>query len=177
MRDKLKEYFEELKWIESEKLREKVLDCWEEAIKRSTFEVDDLNDIPFTLLIEKASFSLLTHTKAVTRTALSIAMAMKEVYGDLIGINMDYLIAGALLHDVGKVLEYEKLNNKVQKGTSGKRLRHPVSGAALAYSLGLPEVVVHIIAAHSKEGDYTQRTVEAIIVHHADFVNFEPFKE
>ena len=30
---------------------------------------------------------------------------------------------------------------------------------------------------HRKEGDLGKRTVESIIVHHADFVSFEPFKE
>jgi hypothetical protein len=33
--------------------------------------------------------------------------------------------------------------------------------------------VVHIIASHSFEGDRTPRSVEAILVHHADFANFE----
>ena len=33
-----------------------------------------------------------------------------------------------------------------------------------------------MIAYHSKEGDLGKRTVEAIIIHHADFVNFEPLK-
>jgi hypothetical protein len=55
-------------------------------------------------------------------------------------------------------------------------LRHPVSGAAFAYKFGLPQEVVHIIAAHSKEGDGLRRTVEAIIVNHADFVNFDVLK-
>ena len=50
------------------------------------------------------------------------------------------------------------------------------SGLAIADRFGLPAEVQHIIAAHSKEGDLGQRTVEAIIVHHADFVSFEPFK-
>jgi len=35
---------------------------------------------------------------------------------------------------------------------------------------------MHIIASHSWEGDRSKRTPEAIIVHHADFTNFEQFK-
>ena len=38
-------------------------------------------------------------------------------------------------------------------------------------------VEINIIAYHAKEGDLAKRSVEAIIVHHADFVSFEPFKE
>lgn len=176
MRNKLRELFQEVEWIEDEDLREKVLFCWEEAIKRSSFGVDELATLPFTLMIEEAPFSLLTHTRAVTRTARNIALAMEEIYPGKVSINMDYLIAGALLHDVAKVLEYEKSKGKVAKSGLGRKMRHPVSGAALAYSLGLPEDVVHIIAAHSREGELVKRTIEATIVHHADFVNFEAFR-
>lgn len=176
MKDKLLKFFEEIEWIEDESLKEKVLACWEEAIKRSDFTLDELPHIPFTLLIEDAPFSLITHTKAVTRTAIAIAKAMGEIYGNRFDINMDYLIAGGILHDVAKVLEYEKKEGKIVKSHFGKRLRHPMAGAALAYSLGLPYEVVHIIASHSKEGDFTERSTESIIIHHADFVNFEPFK-
>jgi hypothetical protein len=41
---------------------------------------------------------------------------------------------------------------------------------------GVPDEICHMIATHSKEGDLGRRTVESIIVHHADFMSFEPFK-
>jgi hypothetical protein len=41
---------------------------------------------------------------------------------------------------------------------------------------GVPERVCHIIAAHAAEGDQVNRTVEATIVHHADFMSFLPFR-
>jgi len=51
-----------------------------------------------------------------------------------------------------------------------------ISGVAIASRFDLPPEVQHIIGTHSKEGDLGKRTVESIIVHHADFVSFEPFK-
>jgi hypothetical protein len=33
-----------------------------------------------------------------------------------------------------------------------------------------------VIAAHAGEGDLIQRSVEATIVHHADFMSYLPFK-
>jgi hypothetical protein len=45
-----------------------------------------------------------------------------------------------------------------------------------AAQFDIPQEVLHIIAAHSKEGDGARRTVEAVIVNHADFVNFEALK-
>ena len=88
-------------------------------------------------------------------------------------INGDFLIAGALLHDVGKLMEYELRNGKVVKSEYGKQFRHPVSGSNLARDCGLPDGVVHIIYAHSHEGNNIKRSPEAIIVHHCDFIDFE----
>ena len=88
-------------------------------------------------------------------------------------LNLDYLIAGGLLHDVGKLLEYEVVDGKVVKGSYGKKFRHPVSGSLLASEFGLPEDVVLIIYAHSHEGEKCERTPESYIIHHCDFIDFE----
>jgi putative nucleotidyltransferase with HDIG domain len=90
---------------------------------------------------------------------------------------MDHLIAGALLHDVGKALEYEKSGDGVRVSEYGKKIRHPISGANLARELGLPEEVAHIIESHSHEGDKMKRSKESIIVHHCDFIDFELRRE
>ena len=91
-----------------------------------------------------------------------------------IPIQRDYLIAGALLADVGKPLEYDKdeAGNVIQ-GKFGQQLRHPFSGVALAYKHGIPAGVMHMIATHSHEGDKMERSIESIIFHHADFVDFD----
>ena len=90
---------------------------------------------------------------------------------------MDYLIAGAILIDVGKLLEYEIINGNLSTSSEGKLVRHPFSGVAIAYKFGLPAEVLHLIGTHSKEGDTGKRTVESIIIHHADFVSFDPFRK
>jgi hypothetical protein len=33
---------------------------------------------------------------------------------------------------------------------------------------------MHMIAVHAGEGDGKWRSTEAVIIHHADFTNFEP---
>jgi poly(A) polymerase len=86
------------------------------------------------------------------------------------------LALGVLLHDVGKLFEYKKERGAFVKSREGELLRHPISGAAFAFQYGFPQEIIHIIAAHSKEGDGTRRTIEAIIVNHADFVNFDVLK-
>ena len=58
----------------------------------------------------------------------------------------------------------------------GRNLRHPFTGVHLAMSCGLPDEVSHIVATHAGEGNMVKRSTEAFIVHHADFMSFEPFK-
>ena len=172
----IRKIFPEVDKIRDPDLREKTIKTLEEAIKIGGWNEDDLENIPFTMLIKGTNISLIRHTRAVTRTAMAIFDVLKEEYGDALDMDKDILISGGLLHDVGKFLEYEKGGN-VHMSEFGRRIRHPVSGAALAYKNGLPYKVVHIIAAHSKEGEFVKRIPEAWIIHYADFVNFHPFKE
>ena len=156
-------FSEELSWIKDEDLKDKVVLAWKTAADRGNWNT--LDKIPFTLLFENSG-KLTEHTKRMTHLTKAIYDQRDEE------INLDFLIAGALLHDVGKILEYEVVDGKVVKGAYGRRFRHPVSGALLAQELGLPEEVVLIIYAHSHEGEKCERTAEAYIVHYCDFIDF-----
>ncbi len=176
MKDKVKKNWPEINWLKDKELRNKVLDCWVYAIENSVLTVEDLEVIPFSLLIRDCNVTFMNHKRTAVQLSVNIAKKMKENFGDEISIDMDLLIAGSILIDVGKLLEYDKVDGKLTTSNAGKLLRHPFSGVAIADRFGLPPEVQHIIAYHSKEGDLGKRTVEAIIVHHADFVSFEPFK-
>ncbi len=147
-----------------------------EAMAKKGWTVEDLLDMPFTLLIENTPINIVEHTRAVTLCSVQIADVLADEYKDRISLDRDILLSGALLHDVGKLFEYVREENRFVKSEEGKLLRHPISGAAFASQFGIPQEVLHIIAAHSKEGDGARRTVEAVIVNHADFVNFEALK-
>lgn len=173
MRPKLLSLIPEFELIKNSELRERTIRVWKEAIDRGGWQMEDLSRMPFTLLIENTPVNLIQHTRAVTLCCLKMAEILMEEYGKKISINLDYLLSGALLHDVGKLFEYKREGKKFVKSKEGKLLRHPISGASFAFQFGVPEEIIHIIAAHSKEGDGARHTVEAIIVNHADFVNFE----
>jgi putative nucleotidyltransferase with HDIG domain len=173
MKAKIEKLFPEINQIKDENLKDQVASTWEEAIQKGGWQIEDLKNIPFTLLIPDCKVSLIDHTRAVTQTAIKSANVLLDSYGDKVKIDLDILIAGAILHDVGKILEYTRQGDKMVKSKTGKLLRHPFSGAGLAYKRGLPEEVVHMIATHAKEGDGGFRTTEAMIVHYADFINFE----
>jgi putative nucleotidyltransferase with HDIG domain len=156
--------FPELGWIQDTDLRKKVVTVWKTAADRGHWV--RLTDVPFTLLFENSGL-LVDHTRRMTKLAWNAASTREE------HLDKDSLVAGALLHDVGKLLEYEMKNGKIAKSAFGEKTRHPAAGAQLAEECKLPKDVVHIIAAHSHEGDTMNRTPEAIIVHHCDFIDFE----
>lgn len=177
MHYKLLQIWPEINWIENKALREKVIDAWAYAIENSVLTPEDLETIPFSLLIKDCKVSFMNHKRTCVQLAVDIAKRMQENFSDEIQIDMDTLIAGAILIDVGKLLEYQIVDGQLTTSDAGKLVRHPFSGTAIADRFGLPPEVQHIIATHSKEGDLGQRTVESIIVHHADFVSYEPFKK
>ena len=177
MAEKLSDYFPQLQEIQDLDLREKVELCWLIALERGGWKLADLERVPFSLTSDMKEISLAAHTRNVTNTSIAVSKVMSKTGIAAYNINFDILFAGGLLHDVGKLLEYKQDGDKWVVSTSGKMLRHPISGCALAAETGLPEAVQHIIAVHSLEGDRSPRTTEAWIVHHCDFINFDPIKK
>ncbi|MCK4872636.1 MAG: HDIG domain-containing protein [Phycisphaerales bacterium] len=176
--DQIAELFPDIRKITDAELRDKVAAVWDEAIttgcggKGWTF--DELRAVKFTLLAGDIDLRYIEHLNSCVKQCIAIADVLESVFGDRIPINRDVLIAGSLLADVGKPLEYDKdTQGNVIKGHYGDMLRHPFSGVGMCYKHGLPAEVMHIIATHSHEGDKVQRTIESIIFHHADFVDFD----
>ena len=178
MNDTIKKLWPELDWISSESLREKTAKTWELALERSVLTAEDLEQIPFTLLCgPDMKVSFMAHKRCVVHVARESGEKINQFLGSELPVNMDVLISGAILADVGKLLEYELDNEgKSCQGKYGQYLRHPFSGVSLAEECGIPPEVCHIIATHAHEGDLVKRTTEAYIVHHADFMTFLPFK-
>jgi putative nucleotidyltransferase with HDIG domain len=169
----------ELDWITDQELKEKTARTWELALERSVLSTDDLRTIPFTLLCgPDLKVTFMDHKRSVVHIARDAGNKINDFYHGELTVNMDVLIAGAILADVGKLLEYElDKNGKAVQGTYGKFLRHPFSGVSIAEECGVQAEVCHIIATHAGEGNMVKRTTEAYVVHHADFMTFLPFKE
>ena len=172
------ELFPSLMKIQDTSLREKVAAVWNEAIttgcggKGWTF--DELRAVKFTLLAGDIEMTFVEHLNSCARQCIAIAGVLESSFSCDIPVQLDFLIAGSLLADVGKPLEFDKdASGKVIQGTFGQQLRHPFSGVALAYKHGIPGEVMHMIATHSHEGDKVERSIESIIFHHADFVDFD----
>ena len=176
LRSEVKRLWPELDWIQNADLKEKTTRCWERAFELSPLLPVDLNKIPFTLLVANCPTTFMEHKRCVVHIARRAAESMTEFMGNALPIDMDTVIAGAILADVGKLLEYENKDGKTVQSQRGELLRHPFTGVSLAMECGVPDAVCHIIAAHAAEGDLVKRTTEAYIVHHADFMAYLPFK-
>jgi len=176
LRDDVQRIWPELEWIEDEDLRERTTRCWERAFELSPLNPEDLERIPFTLKVPNCPVSFMAHKRLVVHVARDAARSMREFFGDALEVDMDVVVAGAILADVGKLLEYEgDAAGGTRQSERGQYLRHPFTGVALAMECGLPDAVSHIVATHAGEGDMVARSSEAWIVHHADFMTFDPF--
>jgi putative nucleotidyltransferase with HDIG domain len=176
MQEGVRTLWPELDWISDSSLREKTAHTWERALQLSPLKTEDLGRIPFTLLVPNCPTTFMEHKRCVVHIARRAAESMKEFMGNALKIDLDTVIAGAILADVGKLLEYETVDGTAKQSKRGEMLRHPFTGVALAMECGVPDEVCHIIATHAAEGDLVKRTTEAYIVHHADFMAYLPFK-
>jgi len=107
MRDNIQRLWPEIEWISNPQLRQQVTETWIKAFERSPLKPDDLNRIPFTLLVPNCPITFMEHKRCVVHIARDSAEAMQKFMGRALPIDLDTVIAGAILADVGKLLEYE----------------------------------------------------------------------
>jgi len=170
-------FHKQLAAIKDAATRDKTVATWVEAARLGGWQsVADLKAMPFTLLTNTHGVSLVDHTIAVTEGALALARAQSDAYQQMpYAVNTDRLIAGGLLHDVGKLVEAEKDDRGgFRKSRKGMYARHPISGAIIAARCGLPDDIVNTIACHAKEGDGAPKVLETVLIHQADFATFDP---
>ncbi|MCX7703138.1 MAG: HD domain-containing protein [Planctomycetota bacterium] len=158
---KITELIKEFGLIEEEDLRERCISVWERALKEHRIKAEDLkknsfcSDVPFDVV------NLVAHIRAVAQTAAHLADTYEHLYG--VKVKKDVLLAGALLHDVGKLDEREN-----------PLLEHSLSSVLRAKDAGIKEDVLHTIAFHSETSAAKRRSVEAELLYFADFVHYRP---
>lgn len=116
---------------------------------------------------------LLEHTLNVVRLCQTVALLYPEVERDL-------LITGALLHDIGKVEEYE-IKAGIEITDPGRLLGHVVMGYSLVTEIvrgldNFPEEKAlrlrHMLLSHHGQLEWGSpkqpKTLEACILHHCD---------
>ena len=164
----VRELFPEVAQISDEKLAAEVVNIWAEVWKESPWE--RIEDVPKNPETVKLKFGLVAHTRSVTLQAIAVAQAAQQFYG--ISANMDLLIAGALLHDVSKMLEYgPKPDGGAGKTQHGKLIQHGIYGAVKSFEHGLPTELNHMIVSHTAQSAHHPKTLECIILHYVDYAD------
>lgn len=153
-------------------LRERVIAAWAFALRSSSFT--SIRQIPpagnpGVMVLKRGDQT--DHIRGVTRLALKLADDFAEHYPEL-GIDRDAVIAGAICHDIGKTWEFdpERRRKWVENPARAGRpsIRHPAYGVHVCLSVGLPEEIAHVAAAHSGEGELLVRSLECTLIHYAD---------
>lgn len=125
---------------------------------------------------------LLEHTLAVTRTCLHLAERYAAHYTELTPpLNRDLVVAGAILHDIGRVLEFGDNALAAEPTIPGRLFGHLLLGRDLvrdtARELGdiNPELLAlleHLIVSHLTLPEWGSPRLplvpECLILHHAD---------
>jgi putative nucleotidyltransferase with HDIG domain len=161
-RNYIKTLFPRIKDIRGEGLRDKVVNVWLKA-----WEMSDCDKIETSSAWPpekgKIQLSNVEHTNQVVEcVAVAIVERTQQV-----NINMDYLIAAAVLHDVDKIIEFDEATG--QLSTFGQLFAHTSLAISLALEQALPLEIVHAIGAHSPiYSKNSPKTHEALILSHVD---------
>ena len=124
---------------------------------------------------------LLEHVLSVTKTCLYLAEKYDAYYENLNPpLNRDIVIAGAALHDIGKLREYELGIEGVEYSPAGNLIGHILLGRDMVRESPCaaavdPEHLLrleHVIVAHQRLPEWGSpkppMTPEALLVHYAD---------
>ena len=128
---------------------------------------------------------LLEHTVSVTRTGIYLADKYLQYYSDLQPpINKDLVIAGCILHDIGKLRELECGVEEIRYTVPGQLIGHILIGRDMVRSAAAeikelaPELALyleHIVLAHQGQPEWGSpkepMLPEALLVHHADDID------
>jgi putative nucleotidyltransferase with HDIG domain len=162
--------FPALAQIEDERLRFAVARQWDRALDASSWErYDDVVMNPKLAAPAGAEPRLVQHVNFVTESCLAVAPVLERWYG--VDLDRDLLIAGCLLHDLSKMLEYESRNGDVVVGDDAALLPHPAAGAALAMADGFDAKVIHMIWSHTHQNSAVPAFPEALLLHYVDYLD------
>lgn len=123
----------------------------------------------------------LEHVLNVTRTCCHFAKKYSELYPEMNPpLATDVVIAGAILHDIGKLRELADLPTGAEYTASGNLIGHILQGRDIVRESAsdfdvLPDTLLrleHVIVAHQRLPEWgspkSPMTPEALMVHHAD---------
>lgn len=162
--DDLEELLPELDQIEDPDLRAGVREAWRSAVEETGTE--SLETAPWFPPVQREldlpDETLLAHVRDVTACAIALAESLIERRDA--AVDLDTLVAGALVHDVSKLYEFDGMEDT----PVGTLLGHPYYGVHVVSRVGLPVELSHIVLSHTRRTTVEPATIEAEIVRRAD---------
>lgn len=159
----------EIQLLDRDETRLLVQRMWTDLWNQS--EWTDINDVPVSLKID---YPQVLHCRGIANAALAAATAFEQVHK--ISFDREVLLAGALLMDVGKLVEtMPGSDGKATKSRIGELLPHSLYSAHLALSYGAPLEVVHILTCHSPNAGKAPETLECKLLDWLDQADISVF--
>lgn len=163
-RKEIEEHLFGLDEISDPKLRRKVLSAWEIAIGEGEYE--SILEVPW-FPAEADDVPHISHQNDVTKTAINIFDAISGQHPEL-DIDRDLVIAGALIHDLSKMVERSE---HMTSETGEEYVPHPFYGVHILAKAGLSARLQHILLSHTEASGVEPITLEAEIVRVSDVVS------
>jgi hypothetical protein len=165
----LRTVFPEVASIDDESIRTGVLDAWRAACEDAGVETaTDLGALPWLPPVQHAlgipadAERLVPHVRDVTAGALALAETLVERRGA--DVDTDLLLAGALIHDVSKLAEFDGM----EPTPTYDLLGHPYWGVHVVARAGLPVECGHMVLSHTSRTTVEPAFLEAELVRRAD---------
>jgi hypothetical protein len=165
LRDEVRDCFPELAELDDDDdLRSGVVEAW--AIALAENGSPDLASLPwlgpYRAELGLSDELLVDHIRDVAAVSVAIADALVDRRGA--PLDLDTVLAGALVHDVSQVGEVDG-----EEWTRvGRLLGHPHYGVYLVLAAGLPVEIAHVILSHTSATTVEPATLEAAVVMQAD---------
>lgn len=163
------EVFPEAERIADESLREGVLEAWALSCDEAGVDTaEELRALPWLPSVQRAldipadAERLVSHVRDVTAGAVSLAGALVARRGT--GVDTDLLVAGALVHDVSKLVEFDGMDATPVYDLLG----HPYWGVHVVAQAGLPVELTHVVLSHTSRTTVEPAFLEAELVRRAD---------
>lgn len=167
-RRKVLDLIPEISLISSDQSRQRCTSIWASLWKAGPWPdlmaVPSLPDVPVSSVN-----NLVSHTRRVVRgcRALADALERPNAFDEK---SMDEITEAAILHDVGKILEYEPGNDGASHrlSTLGRTMPHAATGAVWAFDAGATPRVSRSIYVHTPAVAASPDCLEAIILFAVD---------
>lgn len=165
----IKRLFPLVEQIKDTLLKDKVIEAWLRAWRDSTWERIEL--AVFRPVLKASECTLVEHVNVVAAGVLYVGQLIHENFR--LPVDFDALLAGALLHDVAKLVEYGPKDDHGERTDIGKMIHHAFYGAHIALDLGIPIKIVELIVAHTPQNRALPCSIEGIILDYLDYMAYD----